>query len=56
MSRFLIAAAVLGLAGCARKDAEPSRADTAAVVVRPPADTTIKTDTVMVAGDTAKTD
>jgi hypothetical protein len=54
--RFLVLAALVSLAACGSNgdDAEP--ADTTPVTVAAPAvDTTIKTDTVKVAGDTAKT-
>ena len=54
--RFLFVAAALGLAACGSKDDESSPADsTSATVMTPAVDTTIKTDTVKVAGDTAKT-
>ena len=54
--RFLFIAAALGLTACGSKDDESSSADsTAATVMAPAVDTTIKTDTVKVAGDTAKT-
>jgi len=56
MSRLLVVVAVLGVAACAGRDAEPAPADTAAVAATRPPDGKIKTDTVMVAGDTAKTD
>jgi len=54
--RYLFVAAALGLAACGSKDDESSPADsTSATVMTPAVDTTIKTDTVKVAGDTAKT-
>jgi ABC-type glycerol-3-phosphate transport system substrate-binding protein len=53
--RFLFVVTALGLAACGSKDDESGPADsTAATVMAPAVDTTIKTDTVKVAGDTAK--
>jgi hypothetical protein len=58
MSKYLVVGAVLGLAACGPKGAETPAADTTAVITTTTttttADTTIKRDTVMVAGDTAK--
>ena len=54
--RFLVIATTLGLAACGPSGDESKSADsTAATVMTPAVDTTIKTDTVKVAGDTAKT-
>jgi len=54
--RYLFVVTALALAACGSKDDESSSADsTAATVMAPAVDTTIKTDTVKVAGDTAKT-
>ena len=58
MSRYLVVAAVLALAGCGEKKAETPAADSAAMAApaaAAPADTTMKmADTTKVAGDTAK--
>jgi len=55
MSKYLLAATVLSLSACGSKSADTNPADTAAVTSSMTVtDTTIKTDTVKVAGDTAK--
>jgi uncharacterized lipoprotein len=59
MSRYLVVAAVLALAGCGEKKAETPAADSAAMAApapaaAAPADTMKMADTTKVAGDTAK--